>query len=164
MPESQSPARNQRLIIEALSAEFLHLHSQWCSIIGAQRDETVYEQLDGPQDLAIVSVGERILRSAAIVEQTCGGITANLWDDPFEWTLPETLNGIASIIEYLNDVESTRKRAFNSILSDADLFRDIIMPSGEVQSLVGLLLQTLIRANQLLGEATLALRIGRRAC
>ena len=164
MPESQSPARNQRLIIEALSAEFFHLYSQWCSIVGAQRDETVYKQLDGPQDLALVSFGERILLSAAIVEQTCGGITANLWDDPFEWTLPETLNGTASIIEYLNDVESTRKRAFNSILSDADLFRDITMPSGEVQSLVSLLLQTLTRANQLLGEATLTLRIGRRAC
>jgi hypothetical protein len=33
---------------------------------------------------------EQILRSARIVEQVSGGITANLWDDPFEWTLPET--------------------------------------------------------------------------
>jgi hypothetical protein len=33
------------------------------------------------------SCGEQVLRSAAIVEQSFGGLTANLWDDPFEWTL-----------------------------------------------------------------------------
>ena len=38
------------------------------------------------------SCGEYILRSAAAVEQTFGGITTRLWDDPFEWTLPEALS------------------------------------------------------------------------
>ena len=36
-------------------------------------------------------LGEHIVRSAGAVEQTFDGITANLWDDPFEWTLPENL-------------------------------------------------------------------------
>src|SRR3712207_7579473 len=39
----------------------------------------------------VYSCGEHVLRSAAAVEQTFGGITVNLWDDPFEWTLPESL-------------------------------------------------------------------------
>ena len=45
---------------------------------------------------------QHILRSAAAIEQMCGGLTANLWDDPFEWTLPETLSTPAKVIEYLN--------------------------------------------------------------
>jgi hypothetical protein len=48
-----------------------------------------------------LSVGEQILRSAAVIEQTFGGLTANLWDDPFEWTLPETLATPESIVAYL---------------------------------------------------------------
>ena len=59
--------------------------------------------------MAADSCGEQVLRSAAIVEQTFGGLTANLWDDPFEWTLPETLSTSAKVIEYLNEVEATRQ-------------------------------------------------------
>src|ERR1051326_8514794 len=62
-----------------------------------------------------VSIGENILRSAAVIEQTCGGITSNLWDDPFEWTLPETLSNPERIVEYLSEVDATRQHAFSSI-------------------------------------------------
>ena len=50
----------------------------------------------------------RLLRSAAAVEQTFGGITTRLWDDPFEWTLPEKLSSTDLLIGYLNEVEQTR--------------------------------------------------------
>jgi len=93
-----------------------------------------------------------ILRSAATIEQMCGGLTANLWDDPFEWTLPETLSNADRIIEYLSEVDLARERAFDSI-DDAALTKYISVPSGEEQLLISVLLQTLVRASDLRGRA-----------
>jgi hypothetical protein len=100
-----------------------------------------------------VSIGENILRSAAAVEQTCGGLTANLWDDPFEWTLPETLSNTDLIIEYLSEVDLTRRGAFNAIVDDSALSKYISVPSGEPRLLVSLLLETLVRASDYRGRA-----------
>src|SRR5215813_1351206 len=99
-----------------------------------------------------VSVGENILRSAAVVEQTCGGLTSNLWDDPFEWTLPETLSNPDRIVEYLSEVDLARQRAFNSIQDDSALTKYISDPSGE-RLLISLLLETLVRAAEFRGRA-----------
>ncbi|MEJ7710776.1 MAG: hypothetical protein WKF84_13135 [Pyrinomonadaceae bacterium] len=70
------------------------------------------------------------MRSAATVEQTCGGISSNLWDDPFEWTLPESLPTSSSVLEYLSEVEATRARTFNLIREDSDLNKQIMTPSS----------------------------------
>lgn len=80
-----------------------------------------------------------------MVEQSFGGLTSNLWDDPFEWTLPETLNTPARVLEYLNEVEATRRRAFDALQSDDDLSKQIMTPAGETQ-LLPFLLDTLKRA------------------
>ena len=93
-----------------------------------------------------------VLRSAAAVEQMCGGLTANLWDDPFEWTLPETLSNADRVVEYLSEVDLARERAFNSI-DDAALTKYISVPSGEERQLIGVLLETLVRASELRGRA-----------
>jgi hypothetical protein len=93
-----------------------------------------------------------ILRSAATIEQMCGGLTANLWDDPFEWTLPETLSNADRVVEYLSEVDLARERAFNSI-DDAALTKYIAVPSGEEQLLISLLLETLVKASDLRGRA-----------
>ena len=93
-----------------------------------------------------------VLRSAAAVEQMCGGLTANLWDDPFEWTLPETLSNDDRVVEYLSEVDLARERAFNSI-DDAALTKYISVPSGEERQLIGVLLETLVRASELRGRA-----------
>ena len=97
-----------------------------------------------------------ILRSAAAIEQMCGGLTANLWDDPFEWTLPETLSNADRVVEYLSEVDLARERAFNSI-DDAALTKYIAVPSGEEQQLISVLLETLVRASEFRGRA-IALR------
>jgi hypothetical protein len=104
------------------------------------------------KDLARSAPPENIRRSAAIVEQMCGGLTANLWDDPFEWTLPETLSNAERIIEYLDEVEVARKRAFG-LIDDAALSKYIAMPSGESQQLIGVLLDTLVTASEFRGRA-----------
>ena len=104
------------------------------------------------KDLASSVPPDLLLRSAAVVEQTCGGLTANLWDDPFEWTLPETLSSTDRIIEYLSEVDVARQRAFNSIRNDSALTRYISAPAGE-QLLVNLLLETLVKASDYRGRA-----------
>lgn len=109
-----------------------------------------------------VSIGENILRSAAAVEQTCGGLTANLWDDPFEWTLPETLSSPALILEYLSEVDQARQRAFSAILDDSALTKYISIPSGEPRSLVSVLFETIEAARdyRIKAEATIKILSG----
>ena len=85
-----------------------------------------------------LSAGEQILRSAAAIEQTFGGLTANLWDDPFEWTLPETLS------------------TSESIDGDGALSKYVAVPSGESKTLIELLLETLVRASEYRGRAAAA--------
>ena len=99
------------------------------------------------------SVGEQVLRSAAAIEQTFGGLTANLWDDPFEWTLPETLSTPALIIEYLSEVDASRQRVFNAIDDDAALSKYVSVPSGESRPLIDPLIETLVRASDYRGRA-----------
>ena len=107
------------------------------------------------KDLAARSVSpENLVRSAAAVEQMCGGLTANLWDDPFEWTLPETLYNPDRVIEYLDEVDLARQRTFNSI-DDAALTKLISVPSGESRLLISLLLETLVKASEFRGRALL---------
>jgi len=99
------------------------------------------------KDLAPSVPPEKILRSAAIIEQMCGGLTANLWDDPFEWTLPETLSNVDRVIEYLDEVDVARQRAFHSI-DDAALSKYIAVPSGEERVLISVLVETLVKSKK----------------
>ena len=106
------------------------------------------------KDLARSVPPENLVRSAAAIEQMCGGLTANLWDDPFEWTLPETLSNPDRVNAYLDEVDLARQRAFNSI-DDAALTKLVSVPSGESQLLITLLLETLVKASELRGRALL---------
>ena len=113
-------------------------------------------QIDSEQKL---SVGEQVLKSARIVEQTFGGITANLWDDPFEWTLPEYLSTPAKLKAHLDEVEATRKRAFSSFSDDDCLLKRVAVPSGETRPLIDLLLDTLFNAATFQARAVCVLKI-----
>ena len=112
--------------------------------------------IDSLRDLARSGLpNEHIVRSAAAIEQMCGGLTANLWDDPFEWTLPETLSSSERIIEYLSEVDLARQRAFSAISDDRALTKYISVPSGEPRLLISLLLETLVKASDYRGRAVL---------
>jgi hypothetical protein len=106
------------------------------------------------KDLARSVPPENLVRSAAVIEQMCGGLTANLWDDPFEWTLPETLSNADRVVEYLDEVDLARQRTFDSI-DDAALSKYIAVPSGESRQLIGVLLKTLVKASEYRGQAML---------
>src|SRR2546430_5669316 len=130
-------------VIDILDRQFAQLYSGWHEVIQELGSESIYRKLD-PNSRSL-SCGEHIVRSARIVEQTFGGITANLWDDPFEWTLPETLTTPESVLDYLREVEATRRRGFELIKSEEDLKKEIMAASGARQ-LLSLLLDTLVRA------------------
>jgi len=106
------------------------------------------------KDLARSIPSENLVRSAAAVEQMCGGLTSNLWDDPFEWTLPETLSNADRVVEYLSEVDLARARAFDA-MDDAALTKYVSVPSGESKMLISLLLETLVRASEFRGRASL---------
>jgi hypothetical protein len=128
-------------LISWFDREFARLEHAWRELIQATDDEGLY-QIDNQQNL---SVGEQVVKSARIVEQTFGGITANLWDDPFEWTLPETLSTSQKLLAYLDEVENARRRGFALFQSDQDLLKTIMTPAGSTQ-VMSLLLDTLVRA------------------
>jgi len=99
-------------VIGSLEKQFAALHNSYSELIRATSLETLYHRPRQASGRPILSLAESVLRGAAAVEQTFGGLTANLWDDPFEWTLPENLSTKARIIEYLEEVAATRQRAF----------------------------------------------------
>jgi hypothetical protein len=146
-------------IVRSLEAEFRRLHERNAALVAAIPPDKLYWQPDTARAFPIYSCGEHILRSAACVEQTFGGLTANLWDDPFEWTLPETLPTPAHVNEYLLEVEATRQRGFALIRSDADLAKEISAPTGEPRTLISLLVATLARAVHHQGRAHATFRL-----
>jgi hypothetical protein len=127
-----------------------------------KRSRELLERIDGgqlftkprelPGTMAMFTCGECILRSAAMVEKTFGGITTRLWDDPFEWTLPEKLSDKAAITQYLDEVEETRRAGFAYFNSDKDLEREIPAPE-RLRPLMDILLETVSRASHYQGRA-----------
>src|SRR5918997_5882068 len=102
-------------IVRGLDEQFARLHGRSAALARALPAERLYWQPAreaGARVFPVYSCGEHLLRSAAAVEQTFGGITVNLWDDPFEWTLPEQLPTPDDVARYLAEVEETRSRGF----------------------------------------------------
>ena len=98
------------------------------------------------------------MRSAGKIEQTFGGITTKLWDDPFEWTLPEQLASNNLILQYLDEVEATRKQGFSFFKSDEDLKKTLPAPV-KIVSIFELLLETLTVAENYQGRAIAIFRL-----
>ena len=147
-------------IVRSLDEEFARLHARSVALARATPADRLYWQPRASSGaLTVHSCGEHLLRSAAAVEQTFGGITATLWDDPFEWTLPESLPSPASVEGYLNEVEETRRRGFALFSSDADLAREIAVPAGGTKTLAALLFETLARAAHHEGRALATFRL-----
>lgn len=136
-----------RTIVNDLDRSFANLISSLMELVRSVPPGLLYQKSPA------VSIGENILRSAAVIEQAFGGLTANLWDDPFEWTLPETLSSADRIVAYLSEVNLARQRAFDSIVDDNALGKYISTPSGEPRLLVNLLLETLVTAADYRGRA-----------
>ena len=140
-------------ILAAFDHEFRQLDKQSRELLEKLTEEQLFRRPDASVvSLTPFSCGEYILRSAAAVEQTFDGLTTRLWDDPFEWTLPEKLSTREAIFQYLDEVEHTRRRGFAFFTSDSDLSREIPSPK-KMRSLAAILADTLVRASSLQGRA-----------
>ena len=148
-------------IVRSLDEQFTRLHERSHALVRAVPAERLYWQppRQSAGVLPVYSCGEHLLRSAAAVEQTFGGITVNLWDDPFEWTLPEALPTPDDVARYLEEAEATRRRAFEFLRSDEDIGKEIAAPSGEMRTLFSLVFETLARAAHHQGRAYATLRL-----
>src|SRR5688572_3861716 len=96
-------------ILTAFDAQFLSIDTGSRMLLSFLDDDRLYAR--PPAAIGSIepfSCGEFLARSAAEVEGTFGGLTTRLWDDPYEWTLPEKLTTVDSLLEYLDEVEVTR--------------------------------------------------------
>lgn len=150
-------AQSPRIVVESLEREFALIDSRTRDLLQQVPGEMLYRPVAVPG--LTTSVGELILRSAGAVEQTCGGLNANLWDDPFEWTLPETLSTPALVTEYLDEVSKTRNELFARLKGDEDLKKFIALPGDATQPLIHLLLETVLRAAGNLERAAVILAV-----
>lgn len=142
-----------KTFIDCFDEQFLRLHNRSRQIIRSVPPEKLYWQpREIRKDFPVNSCGEYVLRSAGAVEQTFGGITVKLWDDPFEWTLPEALSTGDLILNYLREVEETRLRGFALFTSDDDLLKQIPAPE-KLKTIFKLLLETIARAENFQGRA-----------
>ena len=142
-----------RELIDSFDRQFSGLHSRSRELIQTTGDELLYQRLNNTKSsMRASSVGEFVVRSAGAVEQMIGGITTRLWDDPFEWTLPERLSRAEDVLNYLDEVEATRLRGFAFLRNDDELTKTLPAPV-EIRTLREILLETLANAEHLYGQA-----------
>jgi hypothetical protein len=140
-------------LISALRHAFEEQDIRSRRLLSALSDEQIYLQPRPTRGSMVpFSCGEYILRSAAMVEQAFGGITTRLWDDPFEWTLPEKLANRDLILGYLDEVAATREKGLEFIGSADDLTREMPAPR-ELRSLAAVLIDALTMAEHYQGRA-----------
>jgi len=140
-------------ILKALNEEFVTVNRRSRELLALLDQDQLFRRPDGsPTSMTPFSCGEYLLRSAGRVEMTFGGITTRLWDDPFEWTLPEKLSTHLAILQYLDEVETTRLKGFSFFTSDDDLGREIPAPE-KMRPLADILIDTVSQASHLQGRA-----------
>ncbi len=140
-------------ILSAIDRKFVTLDARSRELLVKVPDKLLFlKPRELVNSMAPFSCGEYLLRSAAMVEKTFGGITTRLWDDPFEWTLPEKLADRPSILQYLNEVEETRAKGFSFFTTDDDLKREMPAPE-KLTPIIEILLDTLGKAEHFQGRA-----------
>ena len=140
-------------ILATFDRQFTLIDSRSRALLSKLTESTLYTRPHETRlEMSPFSCGEYILRSAAMVEKTFGGITTRLWDDPFEWTLPEKLSTLQLVTAYLDEVEVTRVKGFEFFTSDDDLKRQIPAPE-RLRSIFEILLETLSLAGHFQGRA-----------
>lgn len=146
-------------VIEFFDAAFRQIHKRSSELLDILSQEELYlRPKNTVANLTPLSTGEFLLRSAAAVEQFAGGITRRLWDDPFEWTLPEKLTSKELVREYLNEVESLRQQAFGFIKSDRELHAKIPAPN-DLRTIGEIIIDAFARAAHYQGRAFSAYQI-----
>ena len=142
-----------KTILSIIDRQFVLLDERSRELLAKLKDDQLFTKPRAVTgSMTMFSCGEYLLRSAAMVEKTFGGITTRLWDDPFEWTLPEKLADHSAILQYLDEVEATRAKGFSFFTSDQNLTCQIPAPE-RLRPLIDVLLDTLMTASHFQGRA-----------
>jgi hypothetical protein len=151
------------MLIDTLNNHFADLDKRQRRLINKVPDEKLFwTPVSTADTMLLLSVGGAVLRSASMVEQAFLGITRRLWDDPFEWTLPEKLSTKASINEYLDEVASTRTNGLSFITSDSDLSRQLPAPES-LKPILQILVESIARSENFLGRGEAVYKLVERA-
>lgn len=138
-----------RTAIESFDDQFLSLHRRSMDVLNTIPPPYLFRRDDSGWEM---SCADHIVRSAAVVEQTFGGITTRLWDNPFEWTLREYLSSVDRLTSYLVEVEDRRQIGFRYLSDDSVLEKKIPAPL-KLTTLADLLSTTLDKASDNLTNA-----------
>ncbi|HEY2865685.1 MAG TPA: hypothetical protein VGJ02_01220 [Pyrinomonadaceae bacterium] len=152
-----------RTLIEELEAEFESVETRLRSILAVTPENSLFAR-PFPDDRTMIelSVGGCIIRAAAMIEQAFLGITRRLWDDPFEWTLPEELSTCETILRYIDEVSEARAKGIAFLASDADLAKQLPAPE-KLRSIFAVLIEALLRAEYFRGKADALVRAAKRS-
>lgn len=147
------------MLINTLESHFEDIDRRQRSMLSRVGDDKLFwTPISTADTMLTLSVGGGVLRSAAMVEQAFLGITRRLWDDPFEWTLPEKLSTRNAILEYLDEVAETRRNGLSFLKSDADLTRQLPAPET-LKPILQVLLEAISRAENCLGRSEAVAKI-----
>jgi hypothetical protein len=147
------------MLVDTLKASFESIDRRQRSLLATAADDKLFWTPVSTSDtLILLSVGGSVLRSGAMVEQAFLGITRRLWDDPFEWTLPEKLSTKEAIAGYLDEVAATRDQGLSFISSDADLARQLPAPES-LKPILQVLIESIARAENYLGRGEAVAKI-----
>jgi len=148
-----------RTLIDSFDSRFSDIDRRQRLLLSeVTHDELFWSPVSKNDSMMVLSVGGAILRSAAMIEQAFLGITRRLWDDPFEWTLPEKLSTTSAIVEYLDEVVSTRSQGLRFLSSDADLARQLPAPE-KLKPIFEVLIDAIARAENNLGRGDAVFRL-----
>lgn len=140
-------------MIDSFERAFLRIHTASMALLDQTEDRMLYEHPRRlPATFAMFSIGEYLLRSAATVEQTFGGIRTRLWDDPFEWTLPEQLDSCTKVAEYLQEVRLSALDGLSFLRDDKEVLASIPSPV-EIRPIADILLEAIARSEHYQGRA-----------
>jgi hypothetical protein len=148
-----------RTLIEDLGSQFANIDRCQRELLDKTPDDKLFwTPVSTADTLVLMSVGGAILRSAAMVEQAFLGMTRRLWDDPFEWTLPEKLSTKDSMSEYLNEVVDTRNAGLAFLTSDSDLSKQLPAPDA-LKSILAVLVAAVASSENYLGRGEAIYRL-----
>jgi hypothetical protein len=148
-----------RTIIDAFAAALADIDRRQRRLLDQISPEDIFwTPVDIKDSMVLLSVGGSVLRSAAMVEQVFLGLTRRLWDDPFEWTLPEKLSTKEAILGYLGEVAATCDSGLKFFASDADLSRKLPAPD-ELKTIAEVLIDAIAKAQNHLGRGEAVAKI-----
>ncbi|HYJ92923.1 MAG TPA: hypothetical protein VEV84_16555 [Pyrinomonadaceae bacterium] len=146
-------------LIKSLEDEFAALGSRQLWLLEQTSAELLFKKpIADDKTLIDFSVGGCVIRSGAMIEQAFMGITRRLWDDPFEWTLPEKLSTHSAIRDYLIEAGEACKKGMLFLTTDADLLRMLPAPE-ELRPIFQVLVSALLHAENYCGRASAILRM-----